>query len=173
MTTEELEREHIFSTDRRHRYTLWRQWHDMIEPAAGFVQFIGLNPSTADEVQDDPTVRKCIRFAARWKFTAMCMTNIFAYRATDPRVMKSAKDPVGQLNDRMLLATAKHADVVVACWGNHGAYLNRDLHVMKLLEPYASKVFALRVTQAQQPEHPCYLSYNHKLTEYKCRSEDT
>jgi hypothetical protein len=83
----------IFSADRRYRYTLWRDWSkdllcgmDSRPRLAGdqtpnqFVQFIGLNPSTADEKQDDPTIRRCIGFAKAWGYGAMCMTNIFAWR---------------------------------------------------------------------------------------------
>ncbi|MBK8271403.1 MAG: DUF1643 domain-containing protein [Planctomycetes bacterium] len=65
--------------------------------------FIGLNPSTADETQDDPTVRRCIRYAQSWGYGALCMTNIFAYRSTDPLVMKRFDDPIGPKNDTALI----------------------------------------------------------------------
>lgn len=87
-----------FSPDRRYRYTLWRT--DLqadrelfvtafntvrnAERLNQFVQFIGLNPSTADETNDDPTLKKCMKFAHRWGFGSMCMTNLFAFRATEP-----------------------------------------------------------------------------------------
>ena len=82
MNETELQRT-IFSQDREFRYTLWRQWGRVVKTVA----FIGLNPSTADEQVDDPTVRRCIRFAKDWGYDAMWMMNIFAFRATDPKVM--------------------------------------------------------------------------------------
>ena len=102
-----INRQTIFSPCRRYRYTLWRAW-DMFNP--GYVMFIGLNPSTADEVQDDPTIRRCIGYAKEWGYGAFCMTNIFAFRATDPRVMKAQADPVGPENDKWLTECAKGAD---------------------------------------------------------------
>lgn len=70
----------IFSPCGRYRYTLWREWIG----GEGFVQFIGLNPSTATDTEDDPTIRRCINYAKSWGYGGMCMTNLFAYRATLP-----------------------------------------------------------------------------------------
>ena len=83
--------------------------------------FVGLNPSTADEVSDDPTVRRCISYAKAWGYAGLCMTNIFAFRATDPKDMKAVHDPVGMDNDMHLLRVSRHAGVVIAAWGAHGA----------------------------------------------------
>lgn len=88
----------IFSPCREYRYTLYREW----APGDKVVMFIGLNPSTADEVNNDPTVRRCINYAKQWGYTGMYMTNIFAYRATDPNVMKAHPEPVGAENDHYL-----------------------------------------------------------------------
>ncbi len=118
--------------------------------------FIGLNPSTADEVEIDPTIRKCIGFAQRWGLHAMCMTNLFAYRATDPRQMMGYHKPVGDDNDRWLVETARQADIVVAAWGVRGEFMGRDAEVLKLLD----RVHCLRLTKAGFPEHPLYIPYN-------------
>lgn len=80
-----------FSRSRIYRYELWRRWAD----GGRYVNFICLNPSTADEHKDDPTVRKCVKFARTWGYGAMCITNLFAYRATDRSVIKKVADPVG------------------------------------------------------------------------------
>ena len=74
---------------------------------------IGLNPSTADEVTDDPTVRRCINYAKAWGYAGLCMTNLFAYRATDPVVMKAVAEPIGPDNDRYL---AECANVLQWLW---------------------------------------------------------
>ena len=64
--------------------------------------FIGLNPSTADEIQDDPTIRRCIRYAKDWNYGGYIMGNIFAYRSTDPKKLLHIDDPIGRKNDYWL-----------------------------------------------------------------------
>lgn len=145
-----MERKTIFSPDRQYRYTLWREW-DMFNPS--YAMFIGLNPSTADEVQDDPTIRRCIGFAKEWGFGALCMMNLFAFRATDPRVMKAAPIPIGPENDKWLVRCAKEAGIVLAAWGVHGSYQARDEEILKLI----GNVMCLGVTKEGNPRHPLYL----------------
>src|SRR5882724_4976365 len=87
----------VLSDCERYRYALWRRWAE--RPA---VLFVGLNPSTADALQDDPTIRRCIRFAKAWGYGALYMGNLFAFRATDPRAMKAEADAVGPDNDGWL-----------------------------------------------------------------------
>lgn len=151
----------IFSPDRAYRYTLWREfggdllWDGVNKMAEGYVMWIGLNPSTADETRDDPTIRKCIGFTKRWHFGAMVMTNLFAFRATDPRVMKGCPKPIGNENDKWLTRIARDAAIVVAAWGNHGQFIGRDKEVMKLLDD----VHCLRITGENCPQHPLYVPY--------------
>ena len=97
------------------------------------MQFVGLNPSTADENLDDPTIRRCIQFAKDWGYGALCMTNLFAFRATKPTDMKAAEDPVGSVNDLWLEETSKVAGATLACWGTHGIFQGRDLEVAHLI----------------------------------------
>lgn len=115
--------------------------------------FIGLNPSTADETQDDPTIRRCIAFAKAWGYAALCMTNLFAFRATDPKDMMAATDPVGEDNDAHLLAMAEKAGVIVAAWGVNGTYKGRDAKVRKLIP----MLHCLSLTKHNHPAHPLYL----------------
>ena len=139
----------IFSPCREYRYTLYREW----SPGDRIVQFIGLNPSTADEINNDPTVTRCINYAKRWGYDAMYMTNIFAYRATDPRVMKAHPEPVGSENDHYLSLVAREVDIVIAAWGTHGAYLNRGDQVKQLIRD----LHCLKITNGGHPSHPLYL----------------
>lgn len=150
----------VFSTCRAYRYTLWRCW-DM--GATAFVQFIGLNPSTADEVEDDPTVRRCINFAKRWGYGAMFMTNIFAYRATDPKVMMAYHDPIGEDNDIWIQEVARQADRVVAAWGRHGEYLRQGAHVLAMLYGLGKDVYCLGTNSDKSPKHPLYIPGNVKI----------
>lgn len=138
-----------FSPCRLYRYALWRIW----DPAAGTVNFIGLNPSTADEQVDDPTIRRCIGFARDWGYGGLVMTNLSAFRATKPAVMKTAAEPVGRDNDSWLMRVAAEARVVVAAWGNDGAYLGRDHQVRRLMP----SLHCLDLTKRGRPRHPLYL----------------
>ncbi len=144
-------RKTILSHCRCYRYVLWREW-DRANRA--YAMFIGLNPSTADEVADDPTIRRCIDYAKQWGYGALCMVNLFAFRATDPAVMKSHTDPVGIENDRWIAGLARDAGVVVAAWGIGGSHLQRDRAVELLLD---RKLSCLKVTKDGHPAHPLYL----------------
>lgn len=114
---------------RKYRYALWRTWDE----SKSYAMFIGLNPSTADETENDPTIRCCITFAKEWGYGGLCMANLFAYRATEPSDMMSAQDPVGLKNDICLKNLAKDAGVLIAAWGNNGAYLGRSKEVLMTL----------------------------------------
>jgi hypothetical protein len=150
----------VFSEDRLYRYTLWREWRP--RKTNEYAMFIGLNPSTADETKDDPTIRKCIGFAKRWGYGALCMTNLFAFRATDPRKMKAHPKPIGPDNDRWLTACAREAAVIVAAWGVHGEFLGRDGDVINLID----NLHCLRLTQDCLPEHPLYVPFDTPLMSY-------
>ena len=142
-------RQTILSPCRKYRYSLWREWLG----GEGYAMFVALNPSVADEVQDDPTIRRCIAFAKAWGYSGLCMTNLFAFRATDPRDMKIAADPVGPDNDTHLLALSADAGVIVAAWGVHGVHKGRASAVCKLLP----SLHCLALTKEGHPKHPLYL----------------
>lgn len=139
----------IFAADRRHRYLLWRQWSD----SKSLVLFIGLNPSTADETIDDPTIRRCKAFARDWGASGFMIANLFAFRATLPSDLRLADAPIGPDNDGWIAAASSFAHQTIACWGNHGIHLGRDTEVLpKLTNPQF-----LKMTKANQPSHPLYL----------------
>lgn len=145
---EAMERGAHLSPCRTYRYALWRRWG-----GGPHAMFIGLNPSTADETADDPTIRRCIGFARAWGYGALCMTNLFAYRATQPADMKKATDPIGWENDAYLRRLAAEAGVVVAAWGAHGAFKGRDQSVRLSVRG----LHYLRLTKDGHPGHPLYL----------------
>jgi len=144
-----MDKSAIFSDNRKYRYTLWRIW----DLKSGYVMFIGLNPSTADENIDDPTVRRCIGFAKAWGYGALCMMNLFAYRATNPKDMIKSNNPVGSENDRFLTNMAVSANIVIAAWGTKGTFLQRDKAVISLI----TNKHVLRFTKDGYPAHPLYL----------------
>lgn len=145
-----------WSECRRYRYTLWRIWNTLEQPLR-YVQFIGLNPSTADELTDDPTIRRCIGFAKSWGYGGLCMTNLFAFRATDPRQMMACPAPIGDANDDWILQVAKGAGIVVACWGTRGSFMGRDRDLFDVLDPYSIELRCIRLNGRGVPGHPLYL----------------
>lgn len=137
-----------FSPCMDYRYVLWRGWGE--GPLAAT---IGLNPSTADHVQNDPTVRRCIGFAQDWGMGGLVMLNIFGYRATLPGDMKAIEEPVGHETDLYIQHFASRAEVVVAAWGVHGAFRQRGEEVAALVD----SLQCLGVTKEGYPRHPLYL----------------
>lgn len=142
-----------FSACRRWRYLLWRCWDD----AAPVANFLMLNPSAADEKVLDPTCARARDFAERWGFGALLVTNVFAWRATDPLAMKAVRDPVGRGNDAAILRAAKQSAIVVCAWGNHGSHLQRSPEVLRLLQDAGVDLHVLRVNAGGEPAHPLYL----------------
>ena len=141
-----------FSHCRTYRYCLWRRWS-----SSAPLTWVMLNPSTADESVNDPTVERCERRARSMGFGGVVVVNLFAYRATDPKAMKAATDPVGPWNDRAIVDAAQRAGMVICAWGNHGSHRGRAQGVGELLRAHGVALHALKVTGSGQPGHPLYL----------------
>lgn len=145
-----------FSTCRRYRYTLTRRF------ASGpSVAFIGLNPSTADETQDDPTIRRCLGFARRWGFGELLMLNLYTLRSTAPSGLWGVPEPVGadcswgNVADVAIALGANTARMVICAWGaNPGPVPDRPAVVLRIVEDAGARAFALGLTRDGQPRHP-------------------
>jgi len=146
----------VYSPCEAYRFELTRVW----QPAGGRVLFVMLNPSTATEVQNDPTVERCERRARALGFGAFRVCNIFAFRATDPRLMRAAPDPVGHGNDAAIRDGALWAERIVCAWGTHGAHLDRGAHVAALLRRTGRPLHHLGLTRDGHPRHPLYIGYD-------------
>lgn len=146
-----MERKTVLSSCRTYRYCLWREWDNS---NTRYVMFIGVNPSTADEVEDDATIRRCVGYAKNWGFGALCMVNLFAFRARDPEDMKLSKHPIGSDNDRWIMELSNEAEWIIAGWGKNGTHLNRDREVKRMLR---GKLSCLSITEEGHPGHPLYL----------------
>ena len=144
----------IFSNCRQYRYQLWRTWGK--EPP---ILFIMLNPSTADEVENDPTVERCERRARAMGFGGLRVANIFAFRSTDPQALYSHPDPVGQTNDRHILWSASDAGMVICAWGKHGKLNGRGNAVIEMLRNAGIKPHYLKMNIDGSPAHPLYIGY--------------
>ncbi len=134
-----------------YRYSLIRHWG----AGARCVLFIGLNPSTADAAHDDPTVRRMMDFARRWGFDGLWVANVFAMHSTDPRRLQRHADPIGPHNDAWIRGMMRHADGIVAAWGNGGRLHGRGAQVAAWLGREAR---CLGVTGLGEPRHPLYVA---------------
>ena len=150
-----MRRDAIFSEDRKYRYILSRIW-DETKPT---VLFIGLNPSTADETEDDPTIRKCINFAKTWGYGGIYMANLFAFRSTNPENLRNEQDPVGSDNNSFIKKYLGESERTIVCWGNKGNINNRSEEVYNLLvnSPHHNSLHCLKINQTGEPHHPLYL----------------
>ena len=148
----------VLSYDRKYRYLLTRRWGPGLTAT-----FIMLNPSTADEAIDDPTIKRCIGFAARWGCAAISIGNLFAYRTKDPGLLKKVNDPVGPDNMRHLRALVAGAKsgtgYVVVAWGSLGGMMGQDEAFLNVSE-HLIELRALRLTKKGMPEHPLYVPYS-------------
>lgn len=148
----------VLDKDRIYRYMLERQWGDSND---NFINFVLLNPSTADEKIDDPTIKACIKFAQNLKFNGMYITNLFAYRTKSPRKLKESRNPIGNENDKYIKEYAHKSKLVVVAWGNHGNFLNRNSEVLKILSEIKPP-HCLAITNQGSPKHPLYIKRDTK-----------
>jgi len=146
-----MEKSAIISSCEKYRYELVRSWASN-RPCC----FIGLNPSTADASDDDPTIRRCIGFARDWGCGSLIMTNLYAYRATNPQDMFKARklgtDIVGPRNDEFLESVMDSGGLIVAAWGAHG---NDSLKGKDLIQ--TGLLHHLGLNKNGSPKHPLYL----------------
>lgn len=143
----------VFSGCRRYRYALERA--DWLT-GEGTVLFVMLNPSTATETANDPTVTRCIRYAQRWEFNRLLVANIFAFRSTDPKGLLSASDPIGPENNRWIAKLADRADKIICAWGAHATVRTRAPKVLEILRDHGEP-YALQLTASGFPQHPLYV----------------
>jgi hypothetical protein len=135
-----------------YRYLLHRRWRD----GGATALFVMLNPSTADDLRDDPTIRRCIGFARRWRAGGLEIVNLYALRATRPRDLFAHRAPIGPDNDDVIRDAAARASTIVVAWGAHGARDDRRVaRVVELLRD--RELQCLGVNRGGTPRHPLYL----------------
>jgi hypothetical protein len=147
----------IFSADRLYRYVLRCQCSDAVSEAPRRIAWVGLNPSTADEITLDQTLAAVCRYSRKWGFSEVVMLNLFAFRATDPLDLKRAADPIGPDNDKHLLTEVCTVERVIACWGEHGRFRGRDQDVSDLIMARGVAFECLLKNKTGAPHHPLYL----------------
>ena len=142
-----------------YRYSMIRQWDSSLPPQC----WIMLNPSTADDSVDDPTIRRVCAFSRAWGRGGIIVVNLFALRATDPAELSRAGDPVGPQNDEAI-RQAIFGLTVIAAWGAHPFARQRSMEVVKML-PHVN-LRCLGVTKDGFPRHPLYVAGNMKLVTF-------
>jgi len=116
-----------FSDDRMYRYELHRIWDEK----KSLLQFIGLNPSTANEEKNDNTISRIIGFTHDWGYGGFYMTNLFAFVTPYPKELLKCKDPLGD-NNKWLGEISKKCDKVIFCWGSFPEARERAKEVIAL-----------------------------------------
>jgi hypothetical protein len=148
----------VFTDDRKYRYLLWRIWSKTQKP----LLFIGLNPSTATELKDDPTITRIIKRAYNAGFGGLIMANLYAFIATNPKLLLGNGDFVGAENDDYIKQSIKLSAKTVCGWGSFKPVKNRAIEVLKMIpEPYC-----LGINSDGQPKHPLYVSYKTPIIKY-------
>ena len=155
----------VLSSDGVYRYRLGRTWDPALPPAV----WIMLNPSTADANQDDPTIRRVVRFSTGLRFPdvgGIVVANLYAYRATRPADLWQADDPVGPDNDAHLRELLATGGPVVAAWGAN-ARPGRVDQVAGMAGVRGVKLYCLGTTKDGAPRHPLYVRSDTPLYEWK------
>lgn len=156
----------VFSPCRVFRYQLWRSFTH--KPCRKPLVVIGLNPSTATETINDPTIRRCIGFAQSFGHDGLVMYNIFAIRMTDSSRLKHIDQIIGPDNDIYLQQLRKCKQPILAAWGVHGVLKEREADVRKMLN---GKLKCLGITQNGHPRHPLYLPKTATMRSFDCEAQ--
>ncbi len=148
----------VMSECGQYRYRMTRAWIGDHKICC----FVMLNPSTADATEDDPTIRRCIRFAAREGCSVLQVVNLFAWRSTDPKALAKVEDPIGPENIQYIIDTSRSADVTIAAWGAGG---KRWPDHVRQVNGLLGDARCLGKTKEGHPRHPLYVRSDHPLEE--------
>ncbi len=151
--------EAIYSSCEAYRYELTRVW----KPNRDRILFVMLNPSTATEIKNDPTVARCEGRARHLGFGSYRVCNIFALRSTNPKGLYRSECPIGIENDEAIKRGCTWADKIVCAWGNHGELLDRGKEVERLMRSTGNLLLHLGLTRKNFPKHPLYISHSQPL----------
>ena len=156
-----MNRSALFDATRVYRYSLTRDWYEDLQSSNGvrWLCVVGLNPSTANETKDDPTIRRCIDFARCLGCSGLEMVNLFAYRSTDPKVLANLTraQAIGPDTGFYIREAVLRATHVVAAWGTRGDLFDRAAEVVALVRASGREIQCFGWTKNGSPKHPLYL----------------
>jgi hypothetical protein len=118
-----------------------------------------LNPSSADEKDDDPTIKKCIGFAERLGFGSFEVVNLYSLISTDPGNLRTSPDPIGKETDRYILDAAKRANAIILAWGCNHFSEKRDDYIVSMLRNAGYQLSCLKKNEDGCPSHPLFLGF--------------
>jgi hypothetical protein len=156
--------------ERTYRYLLGRQWNHGLN----LLTFIMLNPSTADENVDDPTIRRCIGYGQALNFDGLYIVNLFAYRSKNPGDLLKVPDPIGNPNnDYWIKFAIMHSSLVIAAWGSSEPMIRQNTRFRKYeVEKLVNKdIYCLRFNRDGNPSHPLMLPNGLQPKIYKINLE--
>lgn len=162
----------VFSDDGQYRYLLTRAWGGQTfgggpeGQGSRQITWVMLNPSTADALEDDATIRRCTRFSAVWNFTRMNVVNLYAYRATDPRRLLEVDDPWGPRNYAYVSRAIRDSVVVVAAWGAFADKMPGRIDIEGICSTWDVSLKCLGLTKDGHPKHPLYLPTKTALMDF-------
>jgi hypothetical protein len=136
----------VLSHDNIYRYQLSRIW-DEEKPK---ILFIMLNPSTADEFVEDPTIRRVVNYAKDWGYGGVYVGNLYAFRSTDPKGLKCIADPIGPENINHIQTLISLVDKVIYAWGN-------EQKEPDWLKKIVETPYCIEISKKGIPKHPLYL----------------
>ena len=136
----------LLSEDNIYRYQLSRIW-DEEKPK---ILFIMLNPSTADEFVEDPTIRRVVNYAKDWGYGGVYVGNLYAFRSTDPKGLKCIADPIGPENINHIQTLISLVDKVIYAWGN-------EQKEPDWLKKIVETPYCIEISKKGIPKHPLYL----------------
>jgi len=151
---------------RSYRFVLWRFW-----AASPRVLFIGLNPSTANEYHDDPTVHRLLAFAAKWGYGGIYLCNVFSYRAKCPETL-SAVEAIHSANIPAIMMASKLTVMAIAAWGDGIEKVKNGKSVAEHIAKLVAPSFCFGLTRRGNPKHPLYLSSDAQLVDYDLRMSE-
>lgn len=146
-----------FSECRKYRYALWRIW-DKSKP---LIMFVGLNPSTANEYKEDPTIRKVKKYSIQLGYGGFYMMNLFAFISSHPEDLETCQDPIAD-NDKWLLEIFPKCQTIVFAWGTFKQAIERGKKLSKMF-PDAK---ALKINDDGSPIHPLWAPEVSELIKY-------
>jgi hypothetical protein len=148
-----------FDSSETHRFVLWRSWAE--QERGKMVMFIGLNPSTANQTKDDPTIRRVMGMAKSWGYNGIYMLNLFSFVSAYPEKIPHLELMHGK-NMHYLRQSASLSDKIVFAWGNFKKAQIAGRHVTEMFPD----AYALHINKNGSPKHPLYVKKDVQLIKF-------